>query len=530
VPVLIAAVIGLALYIAACYVAVLYLLIPIAPWVLVTGAGAGALLVVGVLLGTLLAARGLAPATVTAAQAGERLPAVRSAHGRDCARPHYLFAQSRDDLRAAVKNTLGTVGAIWAALGTLIAGAPPVLLAWPLLAIPVAAAAALTLGALGFGLAVYSAVGATLGAAWVCWLLTVGVLRGWDRTVRRARGAWATCPHSGCNFRTRLPAYRCRRCVRVHHDIRAGRLGALSRECACGLPLPTTVLRAAAELVAVCPMCVRPLREGAAVLTDVVLPVFGPVSAGKTRFVLAAMVALGRQLVVTGGKLAPVGAESQQVFRHATELVERREQTTKTDADRPPAAITVRLRNDRRTAALHLFDAAGEWHADRELTSSLHYLDRADGLVFVLDPFSIPEVADQLRGAHAARLAEAQPARTPPGEAYELTAQRLADHRARQHEWPLAVAVVKADLLLGLPPAAGLEPAADSDRVRKWLLDSGLDNTVTAAERDFAAVRYFLVSSMELDQHGECSPAAPLRWLLARAGAPLPDPAPAATP
>jgi hypothetical protein len=318
--------------------------------------------------------------------------------------------------------------------------------------------------------------------------------------------------------------------VRVHHDIRAGRLGVLSRECACGLPLPTTVLRAAAELVAVCPMCVRPLREGAAVLTDVVLPVFGPVSAGKTRFVLAAMVALGRQLVVAGGKLAPVGAESQQVFRHATELVERREQTTKTDADRPPAAITVRLRNHRRTAALHLFDAAGEWHADRELTSSLHYLDRADGLVFVLDPFSIPEVADQLRGAHAARLAEAQPARTPPGEAYELTAQRLADHRARQHEWPLAVAVVKADLLLGLPPAAGLEPAADSDRVRKWLLDSGLDNTVTAAERDFAAVRYFLVSSMELDQHGECSPAAPLRWLLARAGAPLPDPAPAATP
>ena len=54
--------------------------------------------------------------------------------------------------------------------------------------------------------------------------------------------------------------------------------------------------------------------------------------------------------------------------------------------------------------------------------------------------------------------------------------------------------------------------------------------TVIAAERDFAAVRYFLVSSMELDQYGECSPAAPLRWLLARAGAPLSDPAQAATP
>ncbi len=529
-PLVIAAVAGLILYVAACYVAVRYLLLPIAPWVLLLGAAAGALLVVAVLVGTLLRARGLAAATVTAAEAPLRLPAVRSEFGRDSARPLYLFAQSRDDLRAAVKNTLGTVGAIWAALGGVVASAPPVLLAWPLLAVPLAAVIALTLGVVGFGLAVYAAVAAALGLAWIGWLLAVGVLRGWDRTVRAARGAWATCHHPGCNFRTRLPGYRCRRCAGVHHDIRAGRLGVLSRECACGLPLPTTVLRAAAELVAVCPMCDQPLRDGAAVLTDVVLPVFGPVSAGKTRFVLAGLVALGRQLSAAGGKMAPVGPESQQLYRHAVELVARRAQTTKTDADRPPAAATVRLRHQRRTAQLHLFDAAGEFYADREMNSRLTYLDHADGLVFVLDPFSIPAVAEGLTGPLAPRLAAAHPARMSPADSYRVTAQRLADHRARCGGWPLAVAVVKADLLLGLPPAVGLERGADSARVRAWLIEHGLDNTVLAAERDFAVVRYFLVSSLEVDGGGDGSPGAPLSWLLERAGAPVPNPVAAAAP
>ncbi|HWM60201.1 MAG TPA: hypothetical protein VNO83_20415 [Pseudonocardia sp.] len=523
-PLVLAALLGLAAYTAACYVAVRYLLVPATPWIVLAGAGAGALLVVAVLLGTLLQARGLAPATVTAAQAAARLPAVRSAHGRDAARPHYLFAQSRDDLRAAATNTLGTVGSVWVALGGLVAGAPPMLLAWPLLAIPVFAAIVLTLSVLGFGLALYAVLGLVLGVCWMGWLLVVGALRGWDLTVRRARRARATCHHPGCNFRTWLPAYRCRRCARVHHDIRAGRLGVLSRECACGLPLPTTVLRASRQLVAICPMCDRPLRDGAAVLTDVVLPVFGPVSAGKTRFVLAGLVGLGRGLEAVGGELTPVGTESEQLHRLAVDVVDGRLQTTKTDADRPPVAATLRLRHDRRVTQLHLFDAAGEFSADRELNSRLTYLDHADGLVFVLDPFSVPAVAARLTGPLAGRLTAAQPARMSPAESYRITSERLGDHQAGRDAWPLAVAVVKADLLLGLPPAAGLHAAADSHRIRDWLIECGQDNAVLAAERDFAAVRYFLVSSMELDGSGRLSPAAPLRWLLDRAGAPVPGP------
>ena len=143
------------LYTAACYVAVRYLLLPAAPWMLLAGAGcrraAG-----GRGAGRHpAAARGLAPATVTPADAAARLPAVRSAFARDAARPHYLFAQGRDDLRAAATNTIGTVGrdlgGCWPSSSP---GVPPVLLAWPLLAFPLFAPDRADAGrALGFGLA-----------------------------------------------------------------------------------------------------------------------------------------------------------------------------------------------------------------------------------------------------------------------------------------------------------------------------------------------------------------------------------------
>lgn len=521
-PMLLGALLALAAYVAACYAALRYLLFPAAPWLVLAGAGGGVLLVAAVLIVTLLRARGLAAATVTAADAAERLPPTRTTFARDPARPHYLFAQGRDDLRAAAKNTIGTLGAMWGALGGVVAAAPPVLLGWPLLVVPLVALLAMTLTVLGFGLAAYAALGLALGVAWLGWLLAVGLLRGVDLAVRRLRGAWATCHHPGCNHRTRLPGYRCRGCPRVHRDIRAGRLGVLSRECACGQRLPTTVLRAAAELVAVCPMCDRPLRAGAAVHTDVVLPVFGPVSAGKTRLLMAGMVELRRELAGTGATLDAVGPESEAFLRQATELVGRREQTVKTDADRPPAAVTARLRHERRTVQLHLFDAAGEFFADPEQNRTLHYLDQVDGLVFVLDPFSIPAVAARLSGPFAERLAAAQPARLHPEESYLLTARRLSDHQALLRRWPLAVAVVKADLLAGLPPAADLPPDAGSGRLRDWLVEQGLDNTVAAAERDFATVRYFLVSSME-PADGR-SPAAPVRWLLSRSAVELPPP------
>lgn len=525
-PAFIAAVIALGLYGVVCYYAFVYVIGPAYPFVILGAGGLGVLLVAVVLTGVLLGFGGAEASTITAPDLRKRLPDRKSNFERDSAWPGYLFGQSRIDLGAALRRTVRAVAWMWVLTTESLVAAPVVLFFWPLLLLPLIGALALTAGVTVGVVAVYGLLGVVLAVAWLGWLAAVGVLRGVDIGVRLLRRAKATCHHSGCNFRNRLPAYRCV-CGQTHHDIRAGRLGAFARRCECGALLPTTVLQAAAGLLAVCQKCNRELRTGAAVLTDVVIPVFGPASAGKTRLVRAGMVALEAHLSATGGSLHPIGSESEETFRDAIAVVESGMQTTKTDAARPPAAITVALTATRRKALLHLFDAAGEFFGNREQGSELPFLDDAQGLTFVLDPFSIPAVADDLTGTLPSWLEAAQPAEIHPEQSYPITTQLLRDQGVDLASKPLAVAVVKADLLLGLPPAAGLRAGAQSAEVEGWLREKGLDNLVEGAGRDFGVVRYFLVSSLSAATDAEgttlpTSPAQPLLWLLRHAGVPIP--------
>ncbi|MGH3867573.1 MAG: TRAFAC clade GTPase domain-containing protein [Pseudonocardiaceae bacterium] len=516
------ALIGIVLYFMVCYYVVVYLVGAAWPFVVLGAGGIGGLLVVVVVAGTLLQVGGLAAPTVTPFDVAKRLVKVKSNFGRDNAWPSYLFAQSRADLGTAAHHIAHAVSGMWKAMPGLVSTEPMVLFFWPLLLLPLIGALALTVGVAVGAAAVYGLLGVVLALPWLGWLVVVGLLRGVDLGVRVLRGAKATCHYSGCNYRNRLPAYRCA-CGQTHHDIRAGRLGAFVRRCACGSLLPTTVLQAAAGLMPVCQKCDRPLRAGAAVLTDVLIPVFGPPSAGKTRLVLAGMVALARHLSAAGGSAGPVGPESEDTFRDATRVVESGMQTTKTDADRPPPGITLRLTTARREALLHVFDAAGEFFNNRERSSELPFLDDAQGLVFVLDPFSVPAVADDVTGALASRLETAQPARMHPEQSYLVTVQWLRDQGVKLTRKPLAVAVVKADLLLGQHPARGLHPEAESRDIEAWLRGKGLDNMLDGTTRDFGVVRYFLVSSLDAATDADgwaspTSPARPLLWLLDRSG------------
>ena len=523
-------VLAVALYLGACYLAFVYVIDPAWPYAVVGGAAVGLLTVVVLVLGTLLRVGGLGARTVTPADVAERLPAPRSEFPRDDAWPNYLFGQARTDLRAALGQVGHVVGRGWKALVGVVRDDPLWLAAGPLLLLPLLAAASGTVAVLAAVVVIGAALGAVLALSGLGWLVAVGVLRGVDGGVRVLRRAQATCTDGACSYRTRVPAYRCA-CGRVHHDVRAGRQGAFVRRCACGALLPTTVLQAAGGLVALCQNCERDLREGAGTLTDVVMPVFGSTSAGKTRLIYAGLVALSRHLPAVGGTFTPDGAESETLFRAARTVVERGTQTAKTAADRPPAGITVRLGTGRRrrTALLHLFDAAGEAFSTRDLAADLRFLDDPQGMVFVLDPFSMPAVADELRGAYADRLAAAEPAFLDPDESYFVTVSWLRDQGVALHRKPLAVAVVKADLLLGLPPADGITSRSTSDSIGRWLRGKGLDNLLDGMDRDFREVTFHLVASRDtgIDADGATAPTSPVRplvWLLRRTGVAVPEP------
>lgn len=530
----------------------------------------GAVLAFVVIVLTLAGVGSFRPKTITPDDvlAGTaRLPKLRGNNpfGRDPAWPSYLVAQWRVDLSTAWQRIVGILRTVARRINAFGDGRTPfalrlfgvffVVLFW--LAVSgrqVLTAAVLLLlcwgvwrriNAFGYRTAPFAlrlsgvlfvvlfwlalSLGAVTAAAvllllcwvsrtvsWLGWLAVVGLMRGGDFLIRRARRARGSCPH--CYHVSSLPTFRCDGCQRAHHDIRPGRLGGLWRRCACGTRLPTTVLRAASRLPARCPRCDRQLRTGAAVLTDIRLPVFGPVFAGKTRLVYAGLLALRDAGAAKGAQLDFVDSESRTAFQDGAEIIANGGNTVKTPAGMLPRAITVRVTVARRKALLHLFDAAGEFYVDREDNSDLEFLDHAQGLVFVVDPFSVPWVRDQIGDANAASVVRVSPAAEDPDTSYQVTARRLRDYGVDTRRRGLAITVVKADLLAGLPPAEGLRP----DQVREWLIQAGMDNLVLSAERDFGEVRYFLVASVSATQAGtDRSPANPFNWLIARAGVTL---------
>lgn len=465
---------------------------------------------------TLLGMGPAAPRLVTPDDvvAGTALPKVKGPFSRDRAWPVYPSAQGRVDLVAAFWSVAVVVKRAWIGVvnrtktfGHWWVWVPVIVTVFPVVA-------AFTTGAIGVAALLFALCTVALWVTHLLWGLASLVLNGLDSLVRKMRRATGSCPV--CYQVTTLPAFPCDGCGEIHRDLRPGRLGGVWRRCGCGKSLPTTVLRAAHRIAPQCPRCATTLREGGAVTTDIRLPVFGPVSAGKTRLVYAGLVALRDELASAGGELSFVDNDSKAVFDGATAVISSGQATAKTPAGTLPHALTARLTRGRKRALLHLFDAAGEFYADREDNSDLEFLDHAPGLVFVVDPFSVPWVRDQLGGPAAAPVARAHPATAHPDGVYQVTARRLRDYGVETRRRNLAMTVVKADLLAGLAPGDGLRRGA----VREWLCEAGLDNLVLSAERDFGEVRYFVAASVPGHTAGEnMRPSAPFEWLIGKSGA-----------
>ena len=313
-PAFIGVVIAVALYLTACYFAFVWIVAPVWPFMVLGGIVAGALTVTVVVLATLLGAGRFTAPTVTPVDVPLRLPKIRSPFPRDNAWPNYLFAQSVTDLQTAAGHVGTLVATLWRRMVRIVRDEPGSLIFWPLLLLPLTAAITGTVAAVGTALLLAAVLGAVLVITVLGWLICRQVLRGTDLGVRVLRRAKATCTHGTCTHRTRLPAYRCT-CGTVHHDIRAGMQGLFTRRCACGALLQTTVLQAAGGLVAVCQDCGRDLRAGAGTLTDVVIPVFGSTSAGKTRLIYAGMVALARHMSAVGGRSGRTGRTARRRSR-----------------------------------------------------------------------------------------------------------------------------------------------------------------------------------------------------------------------
>ena len=246
------------------------------------------------------------------------------------------------------------------------------------------------------------------------------------------------------------------------------------------------------------------------------ISIFGDTGVGKTRFLHAALSSLAATAERAGTAFGFPDQSSQERAGLGLDRLASGQDTPSTPGS-ALAALTVRLGTGARSMLVHLFDTAGEHFRDPEMHDSLGFLGHSQGLVYVIDPYSIGPVRQHLapRGGRHGRPVVA----ADPEAAYGEVVERLRDSGVVASGQRLAVVVSKADLL----QAAGFELPADSDLIADWLMESGAHNLVLSARREFAEARFFTVASQVTRKGGRSDdPGAPLRWLLRSHGVRLP--------
>ena len=350
----------------------------------------------------------------------------------------------------------------------------------------------------------------SLGLAWAIAMFLSGLLFCAERSVIFVRSGYAKCPHSGCHAPVPLPVFRCTECGVEHDQLIPGRFGLLSRACQCGLrKLPTLFWLGKGQLSSFCPRCRKPMREelfGA----NVHLPVYGGPSTGKTMYMMAATWQLLRDdLPNVKGSLIEEAARRayDQSWKAGFEAGRVREKT----ADRLPDAFLLSLRRDTGLpVSLYLYDPAGEALTSGADLEGHRFISYIDGLLLVIDPLTIPSLAERFREAGGPDVS-ATTSREDPDEVVHRVVNALENHarlsRRRGFGRRIAVVLTKADLpgiqealgvrLSGKAPTANWDEAGktQSATIRAWL-GRNEPSLLALLETRFKAVRFFAVSSL----------------------------------
>lgn len=458
--------------------------------------------------------RQITPADLVAGKVIDRKPAgPNREYGWDSAWPNYIPYQAIPDAQAVAAETSLHLQTAWAQSGAHQDAAKVV---WFVVGLS---------PLIGYTLGVWVSVGGwylVMGALGLVVVavqqVVLGALRLTDVLSRRRRRATLKCP--SCYGESALPGYRCTGpgCSVVHWSMLPGALGLFTRRCSCGAQLPNTVTSAAAKLVPVCPYCRQDLVEGSGARQTIQLALIGGIGAGKTRLLDAATVAFDEVLRTIGGELSPLDGHATTFLKQSHDRIDQQSQTPKTQHQKP-AGLPFLVRHDGVVVELQVIDAAGEAFANWEETAKLRYLDRANAMIFVLDPLALPRVNDQFRRS---RFANSVLLATGDQEdAYGAAVDRMRAEKIPVGRRQLAVVLTKGDILTQLPLASTLV-GRDSDSIRSWLVNNGSDLLVRRFEKDFKAIRYFIVDSMSHRKVGDpLNPWWTIEWLLRESGTSL---------
>lgn len=352
------------------------------------------------------------------------------------------------------------------------------------------------------------------------WIL-VGFLRLAEAVRRKVRRTAYECPHDHERFP--LPVYVCPGCGAEHHQLVPGRWGIFRRECSCEkVALPTTVIGGRQRVPQRCPSG-HPMSGliGFAETLRIAL-VAGP-RAGKTTYLAGAMLEF-EEMAAEKRLAVDVLEESSGAYAEVVGRLRSGRLPEKTQISGNPALVT-EVQGDDRSRVLYAYDVAGESYQSSDDVRSLRFLEVPSGLILLVDPFSVPRVAEE----HAAELEASPDAVRPspeePIRVLERMAAALVEGGADPKEIPVAVVIGKTDAFGIGGEIEALRQGAGEEAPKAWLEAKGAGNFVRAVEGEFKQARWFACSALgRVPSTADQRPfepegaTAPLLWLLSKRG------------
>lgn len=408
----------------------------------------------------------------------------------------YFFKKSFDDLSLTVKEAWGGLSAASQKGVKWLEGDFPKIVEACFVGV-IVIGGALTIG-IAIPLVAFTAIHFLVVCALAGLFILLAVLFQAIETVNLLRrGIFIACPHGGCYRKIPLPIYQCPKCGAEHKRLVPGAYGVLRRRCECGNMLPTLFLFKRHDLPSFCPHCRRPL-PGMEPVRAFHFPIIGGSSAGKSSFLMAALVEL-QDFRIPGFTIEPVGQRPKQSLEEVRRAYYSGQLLKKTSELTPDAFLARVVGPTPRL--LYFYDAAGEVFQGSDALLEHQHLSYASSIFFLVDPFSLPAVQAAL-ARECQQLGQLRPSEEEPAHVYArlVTAMRKIGGKERFTTTPIAVILTKTDanpiVALNSQWSRAAGPEERSAAIRRWLQDMGQSNLLILIEQDFGPVRYFSSSAL----------------------------------
>lgn len=388
-----------------------------------------------------------------------------------------------------------------------------------------------------------------LGAVLVLCAGMTLALAGLLRLVEYAWMSWnrifLACPHAECYRKMTIPIYQCPDCGSKHNHLLPGFYGLARRRCQCNASLATLFLFGRNQLPSECPHCHRPLNEAIGLVRNLHIPLVGGPSAGKTSFLMASMSDLYQRYLDNNVELSFPEKKDQALFERCHRDFAHGHSVAKTVAESPDAFLVKVGTSSGNRGLLYVYDAAGELYQQTETLRRAEYYSYTHGVLFLVDPFSLPQVKSDFDSELRVAANQVKPCIEEPQEVYARMISTFQQHPGMKNglsKIPCAIIVSKSDafgldgMIQSTVPPAIVPPSSrlaairgsisaktedqESAAVRQWLDDHGGGNLVRSVEKDFQQVRYFYCSALGRLPDGHLAAfkpdkvLEPLAWLL----------------